>query len=244
MAHKHTRLGFNIDHIATIRNARGEHYPDPVVGALQAERWGVDGITAHLREDRRHIQDDDIYRLKQHLKVPLNLEMAATDEMIAIALDVKPHAVCLVPEKREEITTEGGLDVVGQYDYLTPRVQKLAKAGIRVSLFIEPDPNHIKASRDLGADVVELHTGTYAQLQGKAQHIELQRLCHGADFGHGLGLEIHAGHGITYDNVSPIMTIPHLMELNIGHFLVGQSIFVGLDNSLQRMKDLMDNPSL
>lgn len=241
MTHKnHTRLGFNIDHIATVRNARGEQYPDPVDGALQAERWGVDGITAHLREDRRHIKDDDIYRLKQRLKIPLNFEMAATEEMVAIALDVRPHAVCLVPEKRQEITTEGGLDVVGLYDHIAPAVQQLSHAGIRVSLFIEADPIQIRASADMGAAVIELHTGTYAQLTGDAQQSELQRLQKGAKLAHQLSLEIHAGHGITYDNVADIMTIPHIAELNIGHFLVGEAIFVGLDNSLQRMRDLMD----
>lgn len=234
------RLGLNIDHIATIRNARGEFYPDPVAGALQAERWGVDGITAHLREDRRHIIDDDIYRLKKALKIPLNFEMAMTDEMVGIALDVLPHAVCLVPEKREELTTEGGLDVIGLGDTLAPVVQKLSGAGIRVSLFVEPNADSIRASHAMGADVVELHTGTYAQLSGDKQHAEWQRLYDCAVLGHELGLEIHLGHGITYDNVGHLMQIPHVAELNIGHFLIGEAIFTGLDNSLHRMRDLMD----
>ena len=234
------RLGVNIDHVATVRNARGENYPDPVVAALQAEKWGADGITAHLREDRRHILDNDIVRLKEQLTIPLNLEMAVTDEMLTIALQTKPHAVCLVPEKRQERTTEGGLDVVGQVAILKPFIKKMSDAGIRVSLFIEADETQIRASHDVGAAVVELHTGTYATLSGDDQNIELQKLTNGAKLAYDLGLEVHAGHGLNYDNVIPIAQIPNVAELNIGHFLIGQAIFVGLDASLQKMRDLID----
>lgn len=234
------RLGVNIDHVATLRNARGEHYPDPVQAALQAQAWGADGITAHLREDRRHIVDDDIIRLMNVLHIPLNFEMAVTDEMLDIALANKPHAVCLVPEKRQERTTEGGLDVAGQTATLTPFVQKLSDAGMRVSLFIEADPNQIRASHHVGAAVIELHTGTYANLTGDEQKSEYQRLHDGALLAHELGLEVHAGHGITYDNVTPIAQLPHVAELNIGHFLIGEAVFVGLEASLQKMRDFMD----
>ena len=241
MTNNKIRLGVNIDHVATLRNARGEHYPDPVQAALQAQAWGADGITAHLREDRRHIVDDDITRLMDALTIPLNFEMAVTDEMLNIALDAKPHAVCLVPEKREERTTEGGLDVAGQMATLAPFVKSLSDAGIRVSLFIEADPSQIRASADVAAAVIELHTGTYANLTGDAQKSEYQRLHNGAVLAHELGLEVHAGHGITYDNVTPIAQLPHVAELNIGHFLIGEAVFVGLDASLQRMRDLMNN---
>jgi pyridoxine 5-phosphate synthase len=234
------RLGVNIDHVATVRNARGGDHPDPIRAALLAEEAGADGITAHLREDRRHIRDDDIVRLKRELRVPLNMEMAATPEMAAIAIKVKPHACCIVPEKREERTTEGGIDVVGHFARLEPIIKDLLGAGIRVSMFIEPDRKQIDASRALGAPVVELHTGAYAEAEGQAREKILKHIHNAAEFGADLGLEIHAGHGLTFDNVKPIATIAHMRELNIGHFLVGNAIFTGLGNSIGRMRVLMD----
>jgi pyridoxine 5-phosphate synthase len=234
------RLGVNIDHVATVRNARGAGYPDPVRAALVAADAGADGITAHLREDRRHITDDDIARLSAELSVPLNLEMAATDEMLAIALRHRPHAACIVPEKREELTTEGGLDAAGQHDRLAPLVAELAGAKVRVSLFIEPDPKQIEAAMRLGAPVVELHTGRYAELDGAEQTEELRRLSDAAALAAKNGIEVHAGHGLTYDNVAPIAAIPQVRELNIGHFLVGEAIFVGLAETVRRMRAAMD----
>lgn len=230
------RLGVNIDHVATVRNARGGDNPDPVRAAMLAQQAGADGITAHLREDRRHIRDEDIVALTQKLKVPLNLEMAATDEMLAIALKAKPHAACIVPEKREERTTEGGIDCVGQFDRLKPIVAALTEAGIRVSMFIEPAQAQLDASKELGAPVVELHTGAYAH--GAAG--ELARIVAAAEYGGAIGLEIHAGHGLTYDNVKPIAAIPQIRELNIGHFLIGEAVFVGLEAAIRRMRALMD----
>ena len=234
------RLGVNIDHVATVRNARGGDNPDPVRAALLAEAAGADGITAHLREDRRHISDDDIARLSKGLKIPLNLEMAATEEMLAIALKAKPHAVCIVPEKREERTTEGGIDVLSQFARLKPIVAQLGDAGIRVSMFIEPDRKQIDASRELGAPVVELHTGAYANANGGARDKLLRHIHNAAEFGADIGLEIHAGHGLTYDNVGPIAAIPHIVELNIGHFLIGEAVFVGLENAIARMRICMN----
>jgi pyridoxine 5-phosphate synthase len=234
------RLGVNIDHVATVRNARGGDNPDPVRAALLAQEAGADGITAHLREDRRHISDDDIARLSRGLKIPLNLEMAATDEMMAIALRHRPHACCIVPEKREERTTEGGIDVVTQFARLKPIVTQLTGAGIRVSMFIEPDRKQIDASRELGAPVVELHTGAYANASGAARERLLTHIRNGAEFGADIGLEIHAGHGLTYDNVGPVAAIPHIVELNIGHFLIGESVFVGLTNAIARMRGAMN----
>ena len=234
------RLGVNIDHVATVRNARGGAFPDPVRAALLAEQSGADGITAHLREDRRHISDDDIARLTATIKIPLNLEMAATDEMLAIALKAKPHAVCIVPEKREERTTEGGIDVFGQFARLQPIVARLVAAGIRVSMFVEPDRKQLDASRSLGAPVVELHTGAYANAQGAEREKLLKHIHNAAEFGADLGLEIHAGHGLTYDNVKAIAAIPHVRELNIGHFLIGEGIFAGLAESIQKMRTLMN----
>jgi pyridoxine 5-phosphate synthase len=234
------RLGVNIDHVATVRNARGGDNPDPVRAAILAQAAGADGITAHLREDRRHISDDDILRLTEALTIPLNLEMAATDEMLAIALKAKPHAACIVPEKREERTTEGGIDCIGQHNRLKPIVAALKDAGIRVSMFIEPDRKQIDAARTLGAPVVELHTGSYANATGAARDKILKHIHNGAEFGAGLGLEIHAGHGLTYDNVKPIAAIAHIRELNIGHFLIGEAIFTGLDASIREMRRLMD----
>ena len=234
------RLGVNIDHVATIRNARGGNHPDPVRAAFAAAEAGADGITAHLREDRRHIRDEDIAALMEHLAVPLNLEMAATDEMLAIALKHRPHAVCIVPEKREERTTEGGLDAAGQDNHLAPLVGRLLDAGIRVSLFIEPDPRQIDAAIRLRAPVVEFHTGLYAHLEGEPRATELRRIADAAALAVKNGIEPHAGHGLTFDNVVPIAAIPQIRELNIGHFLVGEAIFEGLGESIRRMRGLMD----
>ena len=234
------RLGVNIDHVATIRNARGGDHPDPVRAAHIAADAGADGITAHLREDRRHITDDDIARLSAELTVPLNLEMAATDEMLSIALRHRPHAACIVPEKREELTTEGGLNAAGQFARLTPLVAQLRDAGIRVSLFIEPDAAQIDAAIRLGAPVVELHTGRYAEIDGEARTAELRRLSDAAALAAKNGIEVHAGHGLTFDNVGPVAAIPQVRELNIGHFLIGEALFVGLAGSVQRMREEMD----
>lgn len=234
------RLGVNIDHIATIRNARGGPHPDPIRAAMLAESSGADGITAHLREDRRHISDDDITNLMAKLKVPLNLEMAATDEMLSIALRHVPHAACLVPEKREERTTEGGLDAAGGRDHLEPYIQALSEAGIRVSLFIEPDTAQLEAARDLGASVVEFHTGAYCDAEGAEQAKQLRRIIDAAETAEKLGLECHAGHGLNFDTVAPVAAIPTIVELNIGHFLVGEAIFGGFESSIKRMRALMD----
>ncbi|MFZ5748263.1 MAG: pyridoxine 5'-phosphate synthase [Pseudomonadota bacterium] len=234
------RLGVNIDHVATVRNARGSGYPDPVRAALLAAEAGADGITAHLREDRRHITDDDIARLSADLPVPLNLEMAATDEMLTIALRHRPHAVCIVPEKREERTTEGGLDAAGQHNHLAPIVAALRDNGSRVSLFIEPDARQVDAALRLGAPVVELHTGRFAELEGPARADELKRLSDAAALAAKNGIEVHAGHGLTFDNVVPVAAIPQLRELNIGHFLIGEAIFDGLAPVVRRMRALMD----
>jgi pyridoxine 5-phosphate synthase len=234
------RLGVNIDHVATVRNARGTPTPDPLRAALMAAEAGADGITAHLREDRRHIVDDDIARLMDNIKVPLNFEMAATEEMVAMALKHRPHAACIVPEKREERTTEGGLDAVGQHNHLKPMVSRLRDAGIRVSLFIEADPRQLEAAVSLGAPVVELHTGRYCEIEGEERQKELVRIQKAAAFCEKLGLECHAGHGLNYENVTPIAAIPNVRELNIGHFLVGESIFVGLKDAIREMRRLMD----
>lgn len=239
------RLGVNIDHVATVRNARGAGYPDPVRAARLAAEAGADGITAHLREDRRHITDDDIARLSAELTIPLNLEMAATDEMLAIALRHRPHAACIVPEKREERTTEGGIDAAGQFDRLAPMVAALGEAGIRVSLFVEPDARQVDAALRLGAPVVELHTGRYAELGGtqdaELRADELRRLTDAAALAAKNGIEVHAGHGLTYDNVGPIAAIPQVRELNIGHFLVGEALFVGLPDAVRQMRAAMDS---
>ena len=234
------RLGVNIDHVATIRNARGGDHPDPVRAAFAAAAAGADGITAHLREDRRHITDEDISRLTETLTIPLNLEMAATEEMLEIALRHRPHAACIVPEKREERTTEGGLDAAGQHNHLAPFVSRLRDANIRVSLFIEPDPRQIEAAVRLRAPVVEFHTGRYAHLEGEECAAELRRIADAAALAVKNGIEPHAGHGLTFDNVVPVAAIPQLMELNIGHFLVGEAIFTGLEDSVARMRGLMN----
>jgi len=238
------RLGVNIDHVATVRNARGSAYPDPVRAALLAEAAGADGITAHLREDRRHIADSDIERLMESLSVPLNFEMAATAEMQQIALRHVPHAVCLVPEKREERTTEGGLEVAREENRLAHFIAPLREAGCRVSIFIAAERAQIEAAARIGAPVVELHTGAYCDLHAEGRFnerdAEFARLRDMAAFAHSLGLEVHAGHGITYDTVGPIAALPELRELNIGHFLIGEAIFVGLKQSLAEMRRLMD----
>ena len=238
------RLGVNIDHVATIRNARGGRYPDPVRAAKLAEAAGADGITAHLREDRRHIVDDDIRRLMETLERPLNFEMAATAEMQAIALRWKPHAVCVVPEKREERTTEGGLEVAGDSDRLRAFIAPLADAGCRVSLFIEAAERQIEAAARIGAAVVELHTGAYCDAHNDGEFglrdAILEKLVEGARLAHDAGLEVHAGHGLAYDTVRPIAAIPQIKELNIGHFLVGEAVFVGLEAALRRMRAEMD----
>jgi len=234
------RLGVNIDHVATIRNARGGRHPDPVRAARLAEKAGADGITAHLREDRRHISDDDIARLVRDLDRPLNFEMAATDEMLAIALRHKPHACCLVPEKRTEVTTEGGLDAARLFDHLHPVVQKLGEAGIRVSLFVEADPRQLDAAVRLGAPVVELHTGSYCDHEGAERDRQLARIVAAAAHAEAIGLECHAGHGLNFETVAPIAAIGSIVELNIGHFLIGEAIFSGLDSAIRRMRSLMD----
>ena len=235
------RLGVNIDHVATIRNARGGDHPDPVRAAVMAAGAGADGVTAHLREDRRHITDNDIDRLMAEIDLPLNLEMAATEEMLAIALAHRPHAACIVPEKREERTTEGGLDAAGQHNHLAFYVGKLGEANVRVSLFIEPAVEQVEAAIRLGAPVVEFHTGRYAHLEGEERAAELRRIADCAALAAKNGIEPHAGHGLTFDNVAPIAAIPHLAELNIGHFLVGEALFTGLEASVARMRQLMDD---
>jgi pyridoxine 5-phosphate synthase len=237
---KTLRLGVNIDHVATIRNARGIAHPDPIRAARMAAEAGADGITAHLREDRRHISDEDIKRLSDQIDLPLNLEMAATEEMLAIALQHRPHAACIVPEKRLEVTTEGGLDAHGGANHLRRYVDELAQAGIRVSLFIDPEPVQLQAALHLGAPVVELHTGCYAEAGPDTWKAELERLRGAAALAEDMGLECHAGHGLSYDNVGPVAAIPNLRELNIGHFLVGEAIFGGLDSAIKRMRSLMD----
>ena len=238
------RLGVNIDHVATVRNARGSAYPDPVRAAQLAEEAGADGITAHLREDRRHISDTDIERLVNTLRVPLNFEMAATDEMQAIALRHKPHAVCIVPEKREEKTTEGGLEVAREENRLAHFIAPLREAGSRVSIFIAADQRQIDAAHRIGAQVIELHTGAYCDFHAEGRFeqrdAELDRMREMSTYAHSLGLEVHAGHGITYETVQPIAAFPEVMELNIGHFIVGEAIFRGLNPAIMEMRRLMD----
>ena len=234
------RLGVNIDHVATIRNARGGEHPDPVRAAEIVAAVGGDGITTHLREDRRHIRDDDLARIQAATDLPLNLEMAATEEMLEIALRHMPHAACIVPEKREERTTEGGLDAAGQHNHLAPIVSRLNDAGIRVSLFIEPDARQIEAAMRLRAPVVEFHTGRYAHVEGEERAAELRRLADAAALAWKNGIEPHAGHGLTYENVVPVAAIPQLAELNIGHYLIGEAIFTGLEDAVRRMRALMD----
>ncbi len=238
------RLGVNIDHVATVRNARGGQHPDPVRAAHLAIAAGADGITAHLREDRRHIRDGDIARLKAELTHPLNFEMGASDEMVAIALKTLPHACCLVPERREERTTEGGLDIAGGGQHLRDSVRAIKAVGIKVSLFIEPEPSAIEAAALVGADIVEFHTGRYCELALSADHrgvgVEIERIALGAQRAATLGLEVHAGHGLTYLTVPAIAAMPTIVELNIGHFLMGEAMFIGLSHSIARMRSVMD----
>ena len=239
MTPSHIELGINIDHVATVRQARRAPYPDPVHAALLAEQAGADNITLHLREDRRHIQDRDVHALRPLLQTRMNLEMGMTAEMLDIAVGVRPQDCCLVPEKRQEITTEGGLEVAGDLDRVSAAVKKLSGAGIRVALFIAPDLAQIEAARRSGAPVIELHTGTYAEASGSAQARELERLATAAKRAANLGLEVHAGHGLTYNNVGPVATIAEIVELNIGHCIVGRAIFTGLERAVSDMKALM-----
>lgn len=234
------RLGVNVDHVATVRNARGIDHPDPVRAARLAAAAGADGITAHLREDRRHIRDDDVARLREELDVPLNLEMAATDEMAAVAVRFRPHAACLVPERREELTTEGGLDAAGSGDRLRAVVPRLKEAGCRVSLFVDPDERQLDAAVAAGAPVVELHTGAYCEAAGSARQAELRRLRDAAAYADRIGLECHAGHGLGFETVAAVAAIPTVAELNIGHFLMGEAMFMGLEGAIRHMRALMD----
>ena len=241
MTPRRLRLGVNIDHVATLRNARGGDHPDPVRAAAAAARAGADGITAHLREDRRHITDRDIERLRAEIALPLNMEMAATPEMVAIAARLRPHAVCVVPERREERTTEGGLDVAGRREVLRELLAPLIAAGIRVSMFVEPEPAQLDAARAIGAPVVELHTGAYCNAAaGPAREAELERVVRAAAHAEAIGLECHAGHGLGFDTVLPVAAIATITELIIGHFLIGEAVFTGLDAAIGRMRGLMD----
>ncbi|WP_028135959.1 pyridoxine 5'-phosphate synthase [Bradyrhizobium japonicum] len=238
------RLGVNIDHVATVRNARGGRHPDPVRAALLAIEAGADGITAHLREDRRHIRDEDMARLKAEISKPLNFEMAATDDMMRISLATRPHAVCLVPERRQEVTTEGGLDVVGQRDALAPRIAQLSDAGIRVSLFIAADPAQIEMAAQLRAPVIEIHTGAWcdAVVDGHSAKAEAewQRIVAGVKLAKAAGLEVHAGHGLDYATAETIAALPEIMELNIGYYMIGEALFVGLAETVRSMRAAMD----
>ncbi len=239
MSLPHLRLGVNIDHVATVRNARGGAHPDPVRAAVAAEAAGADGITAHLREDRRHIRDADMYAIRQAVTVPLNFEMAATDEMVGIALDVKPNAACIVPERREEVTTEGGLAVAGRESELEPYFTRIRDAGIRLSLFIEASEAEIRAAAAVGADIIELHTGRYCHDEsGRAA--ELARIRKAAELADSLGVECHGGHGLDFDTVGAIAAIPQMQELNIGHFLMGEAMFSGMDKAIAEMRRLMN----
>ncbi len=231
------KLGVNIDHIATLRQARGTVYPDPIDAAIICARAGAHGITAHLREDRRHIQDDDIYRLKELQPLPLNLEMANVESIVEIALRVKPAEVCLVPEKRQELTTEGGLDVIGQFERLKETVACLGEAGIEVSMFVDPDIETMVACKDLGAPTVELHTGTYCDAEPNERALLIEQLIKAADHAHSLGLKVNAGHGINMENLGGILCMPHLNTLNIGHSIVCRSVFLGLEGAVQEMLD-------
>ena len=234
------RLGVNIDHIATIRNARGGSHPDPIDGAILAQKNGADGITIHLREDRRHIRDEDLLRLKKHIKLPINLEMAATEEMLKIAIKTKPHAVCIVPEKRQEITTEGGLDLIKNQQNLAEIIKKIRQHKIRVSLFIDADFKQIDMAKKLQADIIEIHTGEFCNLVGVEQNREFQKIKKCIEYASGLGLECHAGHGLNYKTAKKIAKIPQIYELNIGHFMIGEAIFEGLDNVIKKMKKILE----
>ena len=236
---KKIRLGLNIDHIATIRNARGGIHPCPIWGAKIAKKAGADGITAHLREDRRHIKDEDIFRLKKEINLPLNFEMAATDEMVKIALKVQPNAVCLVPEKRQELTTEGGLDVIKNQQNLAKIIDKLKTKKIRISLFVDANLEQILEAKKVGADIVEIHTGKYCNLKGSEQKDELKRIKKAIQYADKLGLECHAGHGLDFKTAKQIAKIPQITELNIGHFLIGESVFIGLEKAIIKMKQII-----
>jgi pyridoxine 5-phosphate synthase len=233
------RLGVNIDHVCTVRNARGGIHPDPIRAAKVAEAAGADGITAHLREDRRHITDADLYKLKREIQLPLNMEMAVTEEMFNIAVKIKPNAVCLVPEKRDEVTTEGGLDVRGNFLKIKDFVSNLKQYNLRISIFVDPDESQIQACNDVGADIVEIHTGSYCNSL-KHKNIELEKIINSAKLAGALNLECHAGHGLNYDTVTPIAKINNIVELNIGHFLMGEAIFLGLDNAIIKMKKIIN----
>jgi pyridoxine 5-phosphate synthase len=232
-------LGVNIDHVATLRQVRGTTYPDPVRAALLAEQAGAVAITLHLREDRRHIQDRDVETLRARLTKRMNLESAVTREMLQIALRVRPHDICLVPERRMELTTEGGLDVAGQFDRVRDACKLLGASGIRVSLFIDPEPTQIDAAKAAGAPVIELHTGHYADTGGEEQQAEFKRICAAVDYGNGIGLKVNAGHGLNYDNVGPIAAVAGIAELNIGHAIVAHAVFIGWENAIREMKRLM-----
>lgn len=234
------RLGVNIDHIATIRNARGGSHPDPIDGAILAQKNGADGITIHLREDRRHIRDEDLLRLKKHIKLPINLEMAATEEMLKIAIKTKPHAVCIVPEKRQEITTEGGLDLIKNQQNLAKIIKKIRQHKIRVSLFIDADFKQIDMAKKLQADIIEIHTGEFCNLIGVEQNREFQKIKKCVEYASSLGLECHAGHGLNYQTAKKIAKIPQIYELNIGHFIIGEAIFEGLDKVIKKMKKILE----
>ena len=240
---KPIRLGVNVDHVATLRNARGGTHPDPLMAALLAIKAGADGITAHLREDRRHILDNDIFAIRKAIDVPLNFEMAATDEMVGIALKVKPNAACIVPEHREELTTEGGLAVIRQEEHLTTLLKPIKDAGIKLSLFIQANKADIDAAKRIGADIVELHTGRYCHDQ-VGRSTELLRIKQAASYSSGLGIETHAGHGLCFETVSEIAAIPEVEELNIGHFLIGESVFSGLGLAVKKMRDKIDSARL
>ncbi len=233
------RLGVNIDHIATIRNARGGIHPDPVLGAILAQKSGADGITVHLREDRRHIRDEDLVRLKKHIKIPINLEMAATDEMMNIAIKTKPNAVCIVPEKRQEVTTEGGLDLIKNFSNLQKIITKIKSQNIRISLFINADFKQIDYAKKLNADIIEIHTGEFCHLKGIAQKAELKKIADAVEYATNLGIECHAGHGLNYETTAMIAKIPNIIELNIGHFIIGEAIFEGLANVIKKMRKIL-----
>ncbi len=237
----HLRLGINVDHVATLRNARGGGHPEPLIAARIAWEAGADGITVHLREDRRHIRERDVAMIREAVDLPLNFEMAATEEMLQFALAIRPHACCIVPESREELTTEGGLDVVGHRERLKEYITRLKESGARISLFIDPDAEQAKAAHGVGADIVEFHTGRYCDAESDAiRERELRQIQEAVTVAHAFGLECHAGHGLNYETVSAIAAIPEIMELNIGHFLIGQAIYDGLAPAIQKMRALMD----
>lgn len=237
---KKIRLGVNIDHVATIRNARGGIHPDPVDAAILAQKSGADGITIHLREDRRHIRDEDLTRLKSAISLPINLEMAATEEMLEIALKTQPNAVCFVPEKRQEITTEGGLDVVKYEAVLSPMIAKIKAQNIRVSLFVDANAEQIKCAKSIGADIIEIHTGEFCHKEGAAREAEFQKIKKCSELAESLGLETHAGHGLNFETAAEIAKLPQIHELNIGHFLIGEAIFFGLEAVIKKMKTIIN----